>query len=60
MNKFKRSMATPLTSEPGASSVNEEAIRERAYKLYQQRGRHDGQAIEDWLAAEAGPMKIKN
>jgi hypothetical protein len=30
MNKFKRSMATPLTSEPGASSVNEEAIRERA------------------------------
>ena len=60
MNKFKKPMVTTPTSEPGASSVNEEAIRERAYELYEQQGRHDGQAIEDWLAAEAGPMKIKN
>jgi hypothetical protein len=53
MNKFKKPMATPPTPEQGAFSVTEEAIRERAYELYQQRGRQDGQAIEDWLAAEA-------
>ena len=59
MNKFNKPMATPPTSEPGASPVTEEAIRERAYELYQQRGRQDGQAIEDWLAAEAELMNIK-
>ena len=52
MNKFKKAMATPPTSEPRAP-VTEEAIGERAYELYLQRGRKDGQAIEDWLAAEA-------
>ncbi|MGH9573790.1 MAG: DUF2934 domain-containing protein [Candidatus Acidiferrales bacterium] len=28
-------------------------IRERAYELYEQRGRRDGYALEDWLQAEA-------
>jgi hypothetical protein len=28
-------------------------IRRRAYKLYEQRGRADGHALEDWLQAEA-------
>ena len=28
-------------------------IRCRAYKLYEQRGRADGHALEDWLQAEA-------
>lgn len=28
-------------------------IRERAYQLYEQRGRCDGYALEDWLQAEA-------
>jgi Protein of unknown function (DUF2934) len=59
MNKFKKPMATPPTSEPKASPVTEEAIRERAYELYQQRGLQDGQATEDWLAAEAELMNIK-
>jgi hypothetical protein len=31
----------------------EERIRIRAYELYEQRGRHDGKALEDWLEAEA-------
>ena len=31
----------------------EEAIRRRAYELYEQRGRQDGHAVEDWLEAEA-------
>jgi Protein of unknown function (DUF2934) len=28
-------------------------IRELAYKLYEERGRIDGQALQDWLKAEA-------
>ena len=35
-----------------ASPVPEQAIRERAYELYEQRGRQDGLAEEDWLKAE--------
>jgi hypothetical protein len=31
----------------------EHAIRLRAYELYVQRGRSEGHAIDDWLAAEA-------
>jgi hypothetical protein len=28
-------------------------LRRRAYKLYEDRGRTDGHALEDWLQAEA-------
>ena len=28
-------------------------IRLRAYELYEQRGREDGQDVEDWLKAES-------
>jgi len=31
----------------------EERIRLRAYELYEQRGRQDGHALDDWLQAEA-------
>ncbi|HEX4075334.1 MAG TPA: DUF2934 domain-containing protein [Candidatus Acidoferrales bacterium] len=31
----------------------EERIRLRAYELYEQRGRRDGSALDDWLQAEA-------
>ena len=31
----------------------EHAIRLRAYELYVQRGRAEGRAADDWLAAEA-------
>ncbi len=27
-------------------------IRQRAYQLYEQRGREDGHDLDDWLAAE--------
>ena len=30
-----------------------EAIRWRAYQLYEQRGREDNHAMDDWLTAEA-------
>ena len=38
--------------EPAPSSDIEERIRERAYELYEQRGRIDGFASEDWFQAE--------
>ena len=31
----------------------EERIRVRAYQLYEQRGKRDGYALDDWLQAEA-------
>ena len=50
-------MATPTTtpkrSVRNAETGLEEAIRQRAYQLYEERGREDGRAEEDWLRAEA-------
>ena len=34
-------------------TVSEQAIRERAYALYEQRGSAGGHAEEDWLRAES-------
>ncbi len=43
-----------------AASQNTESIRElqeqircRAFELYEQRGRHDGHGLDDWLQAES-------
>jgi DUF2934 family protein len=37
----------------------EERIRLRAYEIYEQRGRADGHALDDWLQAEAELSKQK-
>ena len=37
----------------------EEKIRRRAYERYQQRGRVEGHALDDWLQAEAEILEIK-
>jgi hypothetical protein len=37
---------------PTSIALPEEAIRERAYEIYERRGRQDGFAEEDWLQAE--------
>jgi Protein of unknown function (DUF2934) len=34
------------------SSSQQEAIRKRAFEIYQQRGRTSGNAVDDWLRAE--------
>ena len=41
-------------SEQGLRSLGltEELIRDRAYQLYERRGREDGHDLEDWLEAE--------
>jgi len=49
-----KSITVPKLSEttPPESTL-EHAIRLRAYDLYVQRGRDEGHADHDWLAAEA-------
>ena len=43
-----------LFRQLGASFEDpQQKIRERAYQIYEQRGRLDGHAVEDWLQAEA-------
>jgi Protein of unknown function (DUF2934) len=34
------------------AAVDHHHIAQRAYELYEQRGRQDGQDLEDWLKAE--------
>lgn len=45
---------SPRNTEPRCSSppVHVEVIRRRAYEFYEQPGREDGHAEEDWLGAE--------
>jgi len=38
--------------KPAPPNDIEESIRRRAYELYEQRGRIDGFALDDWLQAE--------
>ena len=48
--KSKSQKARP--PKPAQSSDTEERIRRRAYESYEQRGKVDGFALDDWLQAE--------
>ena len=44
----------PIASNPpGFFKEIQERIRQRAYELYEARGKGDGHDLEDWLQAEA-------
>jgi DUF2934 family protein len=43
----------PRLRKPDLSNDIEKRIRQRAHELYEQRGRVDGFALDDWLQAEA-------
>ena len=43
----------PLSRKPKSVSNAEEKVRLHAYELYEERGRIDGHALDDWLQAEA-------
>ena len=50
-------MPSDPTKKPPSKAVSEpeqlqDQIRERAYELYESRGREDGHDLEDWLRAE--------
>ena len=36
----------------GINVSREEAVRKRAHDIYEQRGREDGTALQDWVKAE--------
>ena len=43
-----------MASDPGhVIPTSDEDLRRRAYQKYEQRGREDGRALDDWLAAES-------
>jgi hypothetical protein len=42
-----------LSKTTRAEPILEDAIRLRAYELYARRGMTEGNAVHDWLAAEA-------
>jgi hypothetical protein len=42
----------PRSPKPAQPNDIEERIRRRAHELYEQRGRVDGFALDDWLQAE--------
>jgi hypothetical protein len=54
MMKSLLGIVVPRTKPSGTELVGneEEEIRQRAYKLYEERGRVDGYALKDWLQAE--------
>lgn len=43
----------PRSRKPDSSNDINERIRLRAYELYEQCGRVDGLALDDWLQAES-------
>ena len=48
----KPSTLAPKSDEPTVLISAEQQIRQRAYELYEQRGRIDGRDLDDWLQAE--------
>ncbi len=50
----KQQSITPRRTEPAQSSEQlQEKIRQRAYELYELRGRQDGHDFDDWFTAES-------
>ena len=47
----------PMARSKPLEPLLEHEIRLRAYDLYEQRGRAEGHALEDWLRAEAEILK---
>jgi hypothetical protein len=43
-----------------ATRVSAEAIRRRAYSLFEARGSEHGRDVEDWLAAERELLHVNN
>jgi hypothetical protein len=41
-----------MPSDP-ITPTRDDAVRQKAYEYYQQRGARDGQALDDWLRAES-------
>ena len=54
MTARRTSLSPPsLITQSESTPEMLERIRLRAYELFEQRGRHEGHEVEDWLQAEA-------
>ena len=49
---MKLEISEPTKRPPVHPTNVEDRIRQRAYELYEQRGRGDGQELNDWAQAE--------
>jgi Protein of unknown function (DUF2934) len=56
--KSKSSLSRTTAQNPEPAGLQDQ-IRLRAHELYESRGRQDGQALDDWLQAEAELTKGK-
>jgi Protein of unknown function (DUF2934) len=52
----KPSTLAPKSDEPTVLIPIEQQIQQRAYELYERRGRTDGHELDDWLQAECEIM----
>jgi Protein of unknown function (DUF2934) len=60
-NDAGRKPVNAVRNEPSNVPANiDEAIRRRAYELYEERGRKDGHDLEDWWRAEAEIVQRKS
>ena len=50
--KPKPSTLAPKSNKPTVLTPIEQQIQQRAYELYEQRGRTEGNDLDDWLQAE--------
>ena len=48
----KPSTLAPKSNEPTILIPIEQQIQQRAYELYEQRGKAEGHELDDWLQAE--------
>ncbi len=51
--KTKPSTLAPKSEEPTVLIPIEQQIEQRAYELYEERGRTDGHDLDDWFQAES-------
>jgi hypothetical protein len=57
VNNAVASKDSPAKVGMMANAPSHEMIRERAYELYESRGREPGQEEQDWLRAEQDVLK---
>ncbi|HUO14506.1 MAG TPA: DUF2934 domain-containing protein [Verrucomicrobiae bacterium] len=59
-NRVENPVMIPIGSaSPEATHHLQTIIRRRAYELYEQRGRKEGHAVDDWLCAEAEILRTR-
>jgi hypothetical protein len=56
MKKPKPRLPEPANPEPTTEEIRN-LIRQRAYELFEQRGKQEGRDFDDWIAAESEVVK---